>query len=112
MSTLGRVSAPTYGLKCRLYATAEGLDGMPPDEWVLATLAHAAEGGRMQSIDLAELKRLVQSGAQPVEVLPEEEYAEEHLPGAISIPLKVLDAQTSQQLDRSKPVVVYCYDGL
>ena len=27
-----------YGLKCRLYPTAEGLRGMPADEWVLAKL--------------------------------------------------------------------------
>jgi len=45
-------------------------------------------------------------------VLPAAEYAEEHLPGAINIPLKSLDATSAQQLDRAKPVVVYCYDGL
>lgn len=30
-----------YGLKCRLYPTAEGLRGAPPDEWVLDALQHA-----------------------------------------------------------------------
>lgn len=28
-----------FGMKCRLYATAEGLRGTPPDEWILAALA-------------------------------------------------------------------------
>jgi hypothetical protein len=30
-----------YGLRCRLYPTAEGLRGTPPDEWVLAALQRA-----------------------------------------------------------------------
>jgi rhodanese-related sulfurtransferase len=63
-------------------------------------------------IGLSELKRLLDEGVQLVEVLPAHEYAEEHLPGAISIPLKQLDATTAEQLDRSRGVVVYCWDGL
>jgi hypothetical protein len=31
-----------YGLKCRLYQTAEGLQSMPPDAWVLDGLTRAA----------------------------------------------------------------------
>ncbi len=65
-----------------------------------------------ESIDLAELKRLLDRGAQLVEVLPPAEYAEEHLPRAVNIPLKTLDAETTQQLDRIKAVVVYCFDSL
>ncbi len=63
-------------------------------------------------IGLAELERLVDEGAQLVEVLPAAEYADEHLPGAINIPLKQLDATTAGQLDRTRPMVVYCWDGL
>ncbi len=33
-----------YGLKCRLYATPEGLRGTPPDEWIVAALRRVAEG--------------------------------------------------------------------
>jgi rhodanese-related sulfurtransferase len=47
-----------------------------------------------------------------VEVLPAAEYADEHLPGAINLPLKQLDATTAARLDRSRPVIVYCWDGL
>lgn len=64
------------------------------------------------SIDLAGLSVLLDGGAQLVEVLPAGEYAEEHLPGAINIPLKTLDATSAEQLDRAKSVVVYCWDGL
>jgi hypothetical protein len=31
-----------FGIKCRLYATAEGLRGTPADGWVLAALARRA----------------------------------------------------------------------
>jgi rhodanese-related sulfurtransferase len=58
------------------------------------------------------LKELIAEGAQLVEVLPREEYAELHLPGAVSIPLKTLDAETTAQLDRRRAVIVYCWDGL
>jgi hypothetical protein len=30
-----------FGLRCRLYPTAEGLRGTPPDQWVLAALQRA-----------------------------------------------------------------------
>jgi rhodanese-related sulfurtransferase len=57
-----------------------------------------------------DVRRLVEEGAQLVEVLPREEYEEEHLPGAINIPLKELDRETTARLRRDAPVVVYCHD--
>jgi rhodanese-related sulfurtransferase len=63
-------------------------------------------------IDLAKLQELRDAGAQLVEVLPAAEYAEEHLPGAVSIPLKQLDAASAGRLDPARPVVVYCWDSL
>jgi rhodanese-related sulfurtransferase len=65
-----------------------------------------------ERIDLAGLKRWLDRGSQLVEVMPREEYAEEHLPGALNIPLKEMDAASVEQLDRRAPVVVYCYDCL
>jgi rhodanese-related sulfurtransferase len=64
------------------------------------------------TIDLVDLRGLMASGVQLVEVLPAEEYEELHLPGAINIPLQQLDAESTQQLDRGRDVVVYCWDGL
>jgi rhodanese-related sulfurtransferase len=63
-------------------------------------------------IGLTDLKRLIDDGAQLVEVLPAAEYAEEHLPGAINIPFKQLDSTTAGGLVRTRPVVVYCWDSL
>ena len=64
------------------------------------------------AIDRDEVQRLLDDEqAQLVEVLPADEYEDEHLPGAINIPLKLLDGQTAGQLDRARPVIVYCYDS-
>jgi rhodanese-related sulfurtransferase len=57
-----------------------------------------------------ELQRLVGEGAQLVEVLPREDYDEEHLPGAIGIPLTELDAEAPRRLRVDAPVIVYCWD--
>ncbi len=65
------------------------------------------------AIGRAELQRLVEAGAQLVEVLPKDEYDEEHLPLAIHLPLKALTRQTADQaLDPGRPVIVYCWDAL
>lgn len=62
------------------------------------------------SIDRSRVREMVQTGAQLVEVLPRREYDEEHLPGAISLPLRELNRATAGQLDKSRPIIVYCYD--
>lgn len=59
-----------------------------------------------------KLRRLLDDGAQLVEVLPAGEYTEMHLPGAVNIPLKTLGAATTAGLDRERPVIVYCWDAL
>lgn len=61
-------------------------------------------------IDRDQVQQLLEQGAQLVEVLPQDEYADEHLPGAINIPLKAVDRETIRQLDRDRPVIAYCYD--
>ena len=60
------------------------------------------------SNDRHEVRRLVEEeSGQIVEVLPEAEYAESHLPGAINIPLKELDSESTVGLDKDVPVIVY-----
>src|ERR1700681_849107 len=65
-----------------------------------------------RTVDLRGVQALIERGAQLVEVLPAEEYQELHLPDAINLPLKELDADHAQPLDRERPVVVYCWDAL
>ena len=62
-------------------------------------------------IDREDVQGLVAGGAQLVEVLPASEYREDHLPGAINIPLRHIDARAKEILDPNRPVVVYCSDS-
>lgn len=61
-------------------------------------------------IDRDEAARLIADGAQIIDVLPRKEYENEHIRGAISIPLKQLNAETTAQLERGRGVIVYCWD--
>jgi rhodanese-related sulfurtransferase len=61
-------------------------------------------------VERERLAELVKKGAQLVEVLPAGEYAEEHLPGAINIPLREIDRRAAERLDQNAPVIVYCWD--
>ena len=62
-------------------------------------------------IDREEVQRLLaEENGQLVEVLPPGEYEDEHLPGAINIPLKTLYPETTRRLVRERPVIVYCHD--
>ena len=63
-----------------------------------------------REIDRDGVRRLMEQGAQIVEVLPAQEYSEDHLPGAINLPLRKIEAEASQVLDPSRPVIVYCWD--
>ena len=60
------------------------------------------------SIDRQEVQRLMkEEAAQLVEVLPSQEYLDEHIEGAITIPLKGLNRETTSHLDRARPLIVY-----
>lgn len=61
-------------------------------------------------IDRDRLQELVAAGAQLIEVLPAKEYEEDHLPGARSIPLKMLNRDAVATLDPKQPIIVYCWD--
>lgn len=64
-------------------------------------------------LDLDGLRQmLAEAGTQLIEVLPEKEYIEEHLPGAINIPLKSMNEGSIDQLDRDAPTIVYCWDDI
>ena len=56
-----------------------------------------------------ELQTLTGQDAQLVEVLPADDYDWAHLPGSVNLPLKELDTRAGE-LDRSRPVIVYCHD--
>ena len=55
-----------------------------------------------------EVQRLLRDeAAQLVEVLPPSEFEDEHIEGAINIPLKDLNEQSTSGLNKDRPVIVY-----
>jgi rhodanese-related sulfurtransferase len=67
--------------------------------------------GAPRSIDRDEVRRLIaDEDAQLIEVLPAQDFEEEHIVGAINIPLKELDERAPREIDRERPVIVYCND--
>jgi rhodanese-related sulfurtransferase len=63
-----------------------------------------------KEVGIGEVRDLVERGAQLVDVLPEQEYQTDHLPNAVNIPLKKLNQEAVEVLDRERPVIVYCWD--
>ena len=65
----------------------------------------------MQEISRHQVQQLVEKGAQVVDVLPAEEFQEDHLPGSINLPLRRIETDARAALDPSRPVIVYCWDS-
>jgi phage shock protein E len=55
-------------------------------------------------------KKMIAEGAILIDTLPEGEYAEEHIAGAVNVPLKKLGRQTRAHLAKDDALIVYCYD--
>ena len=69
--------------------------------------------GRMfKNASRDQVRQLVDEGAQLVEVLERRQYELAHLPGALHIPAWELTRSRVEDLDRARPVVVYCFDTL
>ncbi len=64
------------------------------------------------SIGRDEVRGLMQRGATVVEVLEERQFRAAHLPGAVHIPGWELTEERVADLDRIRPIVVYCFDTL
>lgn len=62
-------------------------------------------------IDRDEVQRLMGEGTQLAETLPLEEFEDEHLPGAIHLPLRKVETDSERLLERGRPIVVYCWDS-
>jgi phage shock protein E len=65
----------------------------------------------MREVSRQEVQGLMEKGVQVVDVLPAEEFQEDHLPGAVNLPLRKLETEARKALDPSRPVVVYCWDS-
>ena len=67
----------------------------------------------LKRVERDEARRLIEEErAQLIEVLPREDYDALHIAGASNLPLKELDARAENELDRKRPIIVYCNDFL
>jgi len=86
--------------------------------WVIGALLVAAlgfllfrpSGGGIANVDAAGAQSAIDSGAQAVDVRTAGEFQMGHIPGAINVPVDVLEAQ-AQSWDRDATYVVYCATG-
>lgn len=62
------------------------------------------------SVNRAEVQRLLDEGATVVEVLEASQYRAAHLPGAVHVPAWELTEQRAADFDRSRALLVYCFD--
>jgi len=61
--------------------------------------------------DRNEVRRLIDDDVQLVDVLGADEFADDHLPGAVNLPLRKLESEATRVLDPTRPVLVYCFDS-
>ena len=62
-------------------------------------------------IDAVQARELAEDGVQLVDALPRSIYDQEHLPGAMSLPLETLDRRAATAaLDPQQAIIVYCFD--
>jgi len=64
----------------------------------------------VSGIDLGRVVELQNHGAQVVEVLSRKQFNEQHIPGAISLPLSKFKSSELAKLDKTRAVIVYCWD--
>ncbi|MGD0936125.1 MAG: rhodanese-like domain-containing protein [Streptosporangiaceae bacterium] len=65
----------------------------------------------VREVDREGVRRLMQQGAQIIDVLPAQEYGEDHLPGAVNLPIRKIETEARRVLDPGRPIVVYCADS-
>ena len=65
----------------------------------------------MEDLERQDVQDLIKKGAQVVEVLPPEEFEEDHLPGAVNIPLRKIETEAAKRFDKNAPVILYCWDS-
>ena len=68
-------------------------------------------GMNMNLIECPEARKMVENGAQLVDVRSPQEFGMGAIPGSKNVPLQTIQL-AEQHLDKSKPVIVYCASGM
>jgi rhodanese-related sulfurtransferase len=61
-------------------------------------------------VDALEAERLIAGGITVVDVLPATTFQQEHLPGALNVPLETFEPSHVASLDKAAALLVYCFD--
>ena len=69
-----------------------------------------AEAGEPKEVSREEARKMVEDGAQLIDVRVDHEWEAGRIAGAAHLPLDEL-AQRAGEIDRDRPVVVYCRGG-
>lgn len=73
-------------------------------------MAGAGEQSGPKEVSREEARKLVDEGAQLIDVRADHEWEAGRIPGAVHVPLPELPQRTGE-LDQDRPVVVYCRGG-
>ena len=68
------------------------------------------QGGEAREVSREEARKLIDEGAQLVDVRADHEWDAGHIGGARHVPLPELPQRTGE-IDKDRPVVVYCRGG-
>jgi rhodanese-related sulfurtransferase len=72
--------------------------------------ADARPTNMIARVDALEAQQLIADGVRTLDVLPAAIYRQEHLPGAVSMPLETFEPAHVEGFERSQPLLVYCFD--
>ncbi len=73
-------------------------------------MADEASGGETKQVSREEAQRLVEAGAQLIDVRADHEWEAGRIPGAVHVPLAELNERTGE-IEHGRPVVLYCRGG-
>jgi rhodanese-related sulfurtransferase len=63
-----------------------------------------------ERVDAKTAHDLILRGVTVIDVLPATVFEQEHLPGALSVPLESFDPMQLASFDQAEPLLVYCFD--
>jgi rhodanese-related sulfurtransferase len=68
---------------------------------------------RARLISATQARAFLQQGAKVIDVRTEQEYRDNHIPGAINLPLDSINQSIAQRVpDKNTPVLLHCAGGV